>query len=64
MNKTIKKIADQKTQKKPKYELRMIRRLGKSQIGEIILAISNVNGLLVAIKTFKKEQLKIDFLID
>ena len=63
MNRTLKKMAEQKT-KKPKYELRMLKRLGKSQNGDIILAISNINGMLVAIKTFKKEQIKVEYLID
>ena len=42
----------------------MIKRLGKSQTGEIILAKSNVNGMIVAIKTFKKQKIKIEYLID
>ena len=42
----------------------MIKKLGKSQTGDIILAKSNVNGMLVAIKTFKKDKIKIDYLID
>jgi hypothetical protein len=37
----------------------MLKRLGKSQSGDIILAISNINGMLVAIKTFRKEKVKI-----
>ena len=39
---------------KPKYELKMLKRLGKSQNGDIILALSNINGMLVAIKTFRR----------
>lgn len=53
MNKTLKRMAEQKS-RKPKYELRMLKKLGKSQTGDIILAISNINGMLVAIKTFQK----------
>jgi hypothetical protein len=41
------------------YELKMLSRLGKSQTGDIILAVSNVNGILVAIKTFSKDKLKL-----
>jgi hypothetical protein len=37
----------------------MIRRLGKSQTGDIILAFSNINGMLVAIKTFRKDKIKL-----
>jgi len=54
MNKTLKKMAELKSSKKPKYELKMLKRLGKSQSGDIILAVSNINGILVAIKTFRK----------
>ena len=59
MNRTLKKMAEKKQQinqmsQKPKYELKMIKKLGKSQTGDIILAKSNVNGMLVAIKTFRK----------
>jgi hypothetical protein len=54
MNKTLKKVAELKNTKKPKYELKMLKRLGKSQTGEIILAISNVNNIIVALKCFKK----------
>jgi len=32
----------------------MLKKLGKSQTGDIILAVSNINGMLVAIKTFQK----------
>lgn len=53
MNKTLKRMAEQKN-RKPKYELRMLKKLGKSQTGDIILAVSNINGMLVAIKTFQK----------
>ncbi len=54
MNKTLKKVAELKNTKKPKYELKMLKRLGKSQTGEIILAISNVNNIIVALKCFRK----------
>lgn len=64
MNKTLKKMAELKTTKKPKYELKMIKRLGKSQTGDIILAFSNINGMVVAIKTFRKDKIKIQYLID
>ena len=62
MNKTLKKMAEEKQQNhqnKPRYELRMIKKLGKSQTGEIILAKSNINGMIVAIKTFKKQKIKV-----
>lgn len=52
MNKTLKKVAELKNTKKPKYELKMIKKLGKSQTGEIILAISNVCNIIVALKSF------------
>ena len=52
MNKTLKKVAEMKNAKKPKYELKMIKKLGKSQTGEIILALSNVNHIIVALKSF------------
>jgi hypothetical protein len=42
----------------------MIRSLGKSQAGDIIEAISNNTGLVAAIKTFRKSELKLEFLID
>jgi len=42
----------------------MIKKLGKSQTGDIILAISNINNMIVAIKTFRKEKIKLEFLID
>ena len=59
MNKTLRKMAEHRQQQisirnKPKYELKMLKRLGKSQNGDIILALSNINGMLVAIKTFRK----------
>lgn len=54
MNKTLKKVAEMKNVKKPKYELKMLKKLGKSQTGEIILAVSNVNNILVALKSFDK----------
>lgn len=49
---------------KPRYMLRMLKRIGKSQTGEILLATSNDNGMLVAIKTFKREKTKLDYLVD
>ncbi len=52
MNKTLKKVAELKSTKKPKYELKMIKKLGKSQTGEIILATSNVCNIIVALKSF------------
>ncbi len=64
MNKTLKKVAELKNSKKPKYELKMLKRLGKSQTGEIILAISNVNSILVALKSFRREKIKLEFLIE
>jgi len=42
----------------------MIKRLSKSQNGDIILAQSNINGIVVVIKTFRKESLKLEYLID
>lgn len=33
MNKTLKKVADLKNSKKPRYELKMLKKLGKSQTG-------------------------------
>lgn len=33
MNKTLKKVAEMKNVKKPKYELKMLKKLGKSQTG-------------------------------
>lgn len=42
----------------------MLRHLGKSQTGDIILAVSNINGILVAVKSFKKDKIKLDYLID
>ena len=42
----------------------MIKRLGKSQAGEIILAKSNVNCVVLAMKTFRKQEIKLDFFID
>ena len=33
MNKTLNKMAELKASKKPKYELKMIKKLGKSQTG-------------------------------
>lgn len=42
----------------------MIKKLGKSQTGQIILALSNTNMMVVAIKTFAKKDVKIDYLID
>lgn len=64
MNKTLKKVAELKNNKKPKYELKMLKRLGKSQTGEIILAMSNINNILVALKSFRKEKIKLEFLIE
>ena len=58
MNKTLKKVADLKS-KKQKYELKMIKKLGKSQTGDIILAISNINNMIIAIKTFRKDKIKL-----
>ena len=52
-------MAEMKASKRPMYELKMIKKLGKSQTGEIILAVSNVNGMIVSIKTFRKDKLKI-----
>jgi hypothetical protein len=59
MNKTLKKIAEIKTSKRTKYEFKMIRKVGKSQNGDIILAFSNLNFMLVAIKTFRKDKVKL-----
>lgn len=59
MNRTLKRMTEMKTTKKPRYELKMIRRVGKSQTGDIILALSNINGMVVAIKTFKKDKIKL-----
>lgn len=63
MNRTLKKVAELKSRKQ-KYELKMIKKLGKSQTGDIILAVSNINGMIVAIKTFRKDKIKLEFLID
>jgi len=52
MNKTLKKVAEMRNTKKPKYELKMMKKLGKSQTGEIILALSNINHIIVALKSF------------
>lgn len=57
-------MAELKSARKPKYELKMLSRLGKSQTGDIILAVSNINGIVVAIKTFNKDKIKLDYLID
>ncbi len=54
--------ADKARQSKP--EFKMLRRLGKSQNGEIIQAVSNKTGLMAGIKSFRKNEVKIDFLID
>lgn len=62
MNKTLKKMSEMKS--KPKYEMRMLRRLGKSQTGDIVLALSNSNSMIVAVKTFRKEKVKVEYLID
>jgi serine/threonine protein kinase len=64
MNKTLKKMAETKAFKRSKYELKMIRKVGKSQTGDIILAVSNINSMLVAIKTFRKDKIKLEYLID
>ena len=40
-------------------EFRMLKSIAKSQAGEIIQAVSNKIGLVAAIKTFKKKELKI-----
>jgi hypothetical protein len=37
----------------------MIKSLGKSQEGDIIQAFSNNTGLVAAIKTFRKNELKL-----
>jgi hypothetical protein len=37
----------------------MVRSLGKSQAGDIIQAVSNNIGLVAAIKTFRKSELKL-----
>lgn len=42
----------------------MVRKLGKSQTGDIILASSNVNNMLVALKSFLREKVKLEFLIE
>lgn len=59
MNKTLKKAAESKNTKKPRYELKMIKKLGKSQTGEIILAISNINNIIVALKSFQRDKIKL-----
>jgi hypothetical protein len=41
-----------------------MKKLSKSQNGDIILAMSNINGMIVAIKTFRKESVKLEYLID
>jgi hypothetical protein len=38
--------------------------MGKSQAGEIILALSNITGVALAMKTFRKQDVKLDFFID
>ena len=42
----------------------MIKSIAKSQAGQIIQAVSNVTGIIAAIKTFKKKDLSLQFLID
>lgn len=42
----------------------MIRKMGKSQAGQILLALSNVSGCVLAMKTFRKQDIKLDFFID
>lgn len=42
----------------------MIRRMGKSQAGEILLTVSNLTGIVLAMKTFRKQDVKLDFFID
>ena len=42
----------------------MVKSIAKSQAGEIIQAVSNVTGLAAVIKTFKKKELNLEFLID
>lgn len=42
----------------------MIRRMGKSQAGEILLTVSNITGVVLAMKTFRKQEVKLDFFID
>lgn len=38
--------------------------MGKSQAGEILLALSNLTGVVLAMKTFRKQDVKLDFFID
>jgi serine/threonine protein kinase len=42
----------------------MLKKLGKSQTGDIILALSNINNMIVAIKTFHKDKIRLEFLIE
>ena len=63
MNETLKMVWEIK-QKRPKYEFKLIRKMGKSQAGEILLAVSNLTGVVLAMKTFRKQDVKLDFFID
>jgi pyridoxal biosynthesis lyase PdxS len=64
LNETLKMVWEKKAKKASKTEFKMIRSLGKSQAGDIIEAVSNNTGMLAAIKTFRKSELKLEFLID
>lgn len=64
LNETLKMVWDKKAKKASKTQFKMIRSLGKSQAGDIIEAVSNNTGLVAAIKTFRKSELKLEFLID
>ena len=57
-------VWDKRPKKANQPEFKMVRSLGKSQIGDIIQAVSNYTGLVAALKTFNKAEVKLDFLID
>lgn len=41
------------------YDFKLIKQIGKSQTGDILLVYSNVNKMIAAIKTFKKDKIKL-----
>ena len=50
--------------KETRYTFKMLKKLGKAQSGAILLCRANSNRVVLAIKTFKKSKVKVEFLIE
>jgi|JI9StandDraft_2_1071091.scaffolds.fasta_scaffold1411211_1 hypothetical protein len=54
LSETLRLVWERRPKKASRPEFKMIKELGKSQIGDIIQAVSNNTGIVAALKTFNK----------